>query len=237
MTNAHTSTPLPPGQHVIGVFPRYGTHLFRPIPDLSHVDSVAVVGAVSKPADVPITDFATMPRHEMIADFHCVAGWSVRDLRWGGVRFKTLYDTTIAPVAEVGVTHVGFRGIDGFRSVLTLEDALEDDVMVADHLDSHPLGAEHGGPLRLVCPSRYAYKSTKHLCTIELHTAEPFEDHADAVLNTLLKFVKPHPRARVAQEERHRYLPAWSVRWPYFRVLHPAFRLLCVIGDRRSSPQ
>lgn len=228
-------TSLPPGQHLIDVFPRYGTHLFQPIPDVSDLDTIRVGGAVAEPVDIRITNLATMARRDMVADFHCVAGWSVQGLRWGGVPFRTLYETVIPPVADDGVTHIRFVGIDGFRSVLMLEDALDDDVMVADHLDGMPLGGDHGGPARLVCPSRYGYKSAKHLSAIEVHTAEPAEGHTDALLNTLLTSIKPHPRARVAAEERHRYLPTWSVRWFYFSVLHPVLRYLCSIGDRRSA--
>jgi hypothetical protein len=35
--------------------------------------------------------------------------------------------------------------------------------------------------------------------------------------------VTPHPRARVPEEERHRYLPAWVVRGIYRRVLRPVW--------------
>ena len=236
MASTHRQlTSLPPGQHLIEGFPRFGTHLFRPVPDLARLRAISVSGAITRPLDIPLADLAAMYRIELVADFHCVAGWSVQGLHWAGVPMRTLYDTVIAPVAQPGVSHLRFLGIDGFRSVLPLADALEDDVLVADHLDGTALGGDHGGPVRLVCPSRYGYKSAKHLCGIELHTAEPAEDHADAILNIGLRVVKAHPRGRVALEERHRHLPAWSVRWVYFHVLHPLFRSLCRIGERRSA--
>jgi DMSO/TMAO reductase YedYZ molybdopterin-dependent catalytic subunit len=225
---------LPPGQHVIDGFPRYGTHFSRPVPDLSALRAIAVSGAVERPVEIPIEDLREMARREMVADFHCVAGWSVRGVRWGGVPFRTLYESVVAPVARPGVTHFRFVGVDGFRSVLTVDDALEDDVLVADQLDGAPLGGTHGGPVRLVCPSRYGYKNTKHLSAIELHTTEPSEGHIVAATDLALRLVKPHPRARVAAEERHRYLPGWSVRWVYFNVVHPVIRYLCALPERRS---
>jgi DMSO/TMAO reductase YedYZ molybdopterin-dependent catalytic subunit len=172
----------------------------------------------------------------MLADFHCVARWSAQGLRWGGVPFRTLYEAVIEPAAGFGVSHLLFGGIDGFRAVLTLEDALNDDVMVADHLDGVPLSGDHGGPARLVSPSQYGYKSTKHLSVIELHTAEPTGDHADFVTNQGLRLVKPHPRARVAVEERHRYLPPWAVRWVNFNLIHPVVGYLSDLGARRTNP-
>lgn len=224
---------LPPGQHLINVFPRYGTHFSRPIPDVSQLSVINVSGAVTRPVDIPIAGLASMPRREMLADFHCVAGWSAKGLRWGGVPFRTLYENVIEPVARPGVSHLLFAGIDGFRAVLTLEDALNSDVMVADHLDDVPLSGYHGGPARLVSPSQYGYKSTKHLSAIELHTAEPAEGHADLLIDLGLRLVKAHPRARVAAEERHRYLPAWAVRWLNFNLIHPVIGYLSELGARR----
>ena len=212
---------LPPGQHLIRVFPRYGTHFSRPVPDVSGLHVIKVGGAVTRPVEIPIADLAGMPRREILADFHCVAGWSTQGLRWAGVPFRALFEAVIEPIARPGVSHVRFVGIDGFRSVLTFEDALDDDVMVADHLDGAPLGGWHGGPARLVSPSQYGYKSAKHLSAIELHTTEPAEGHVDFLTNLGLRLVKPHPRARVAAEERHRYIPAWVVRWLNFNVIHP----------------
>ena len=58
---------------------------------------------------------------------------------------------------------------------MTIEDALGDDVLIAEHLDGRPLDGDHGAPVRLVSPSQYGFISTKHLCRIELHTAEPAE--------------------------------------------------------------
>jgi DMSO/TMAO reductase YedYZ molybdopterin-dependent catalytic subunit len=225
---------VPPGQHLLSVFPRYGTHLSRPIPDLSRLHAITVGGAVTRPVEIPIAELATMPRREMVADFHCVAGWSVQGLRWAGVPFRTLYANTIEPVAQPAITHLRFAGIDGFRAVITLEDALNDDVMVADHLDGAPLSGYHGGPARLVSPSQYGYKSTKHLAAIELHTTEPSDAHTDPAIDLALRLVRAHPRARVAAEERHRHLPAWAVRWLNFHLVHPLAAHLSERGARRS---
>jgi DMSO/TMAO reductase YedYZ molybdopterin-dependent catalytic subunit len=141
------------------------------------------------------------------------------------------------------VTHLVFGGLDGYRSVASIEDALAEDVLIAEHLDGRRLDAVHGAPARLVSPSQYGFISTKHLCRIELHTAEPRENyHASLIVQLGLRGVKPHPRARVWEEERHRYLPAWSLRRVY-RLLIPPIAFACALGsdpspdaERQGSP-
>jgi len=141
-------------------------------------------------------------------------------LHWGGVAFRKFYETVIVPEAqpEPGVSHILFRGVDGYRSTLTLDDAFENDVLLADQLGGTALNRTHGAPVRLVSPKQYGYKSTKHLCCIELHTREAADGHERAAPNILLKLLGPHPRARVSEEERHRYLPAWVLRRIYWKI-------------------
>jgi DMSO/TMAO reductase YedYZ molybdopterin-dependent catalytic subunit len=174
---------------------------------------------------LPLARLATLPRRALTADFHCVAGWSATGLHWEGVAFATLYEEVIAPSipADAPVAYVVFEGLDGFRSIVALEDALGDDVLIAEHLDGRPLDADHGAPARFVSPSQYGFISTKHLCRIELHAAEPAARyHPNAVIQTALLLLRPHRRARVWQEERHRYLPAVvdrAIGWPLIRGL------------------
>ena len=174
---------------------------------------------------VPVADLATLPRRRLDADFHCVSGWTAVDLHWEGVAFADFYRLRIEPTLRPGavVTHVEFRGLDGFRSVVTIEDALDDDVLLADHLDGEPLGNDHGAPLRVVSPAQYGYISTKHLCRIDVHTAAPTGGPRSFVLDVLLH---SHPRARVWEEERHGTLPG--------RVVRPFYRAVAMVMLRRS---
>jgi DMSO/TMAO reductase YedYZ molybdopterin-dependent catalytic subunit len=230
---------LPPGQHRIDGFPRFGTHLARPAPAVPADPGIEIAGAVTAPSTLPLAGLATLPRREATSDFHCVAGWSATGLRWEGVAFAAFYRAIVEPAVrpDATVTHLVFGGLDGYRSVVTIEDALADDVLIAERLEGRPLDADHGAPLRLVSPSQYGFVSTKHLCRIEVHTAEPPDDYGhvpplDALM--LRGPLRPHPRARVWQEERHRHLPAWAVRRVY-RLLIAPIRALCARGgkDRR----
>jgi DMSO/TMAO reductase YedYZ molybdopterin-dependent catalytic subunit len=187
---------------------------------------------------IPVADLVTFPRRELIADFHCVAGWSATNLHWEGVPFKSFYRTVIEPSlrSDTRVTHIVFGGLDGYRWTALAEDALAEEVLIADRLGGRPLDTDHGAPARLVSPNQYGYVSVKHLSRIELLTEEPPENHgaparfADLVLRSPL--IKPHRRARVWNEERHRYLPGWSLRAPY-RLLIPPIRFLSARGAKQ----
>jgi DMSO/TMAO reductase YedYZ molybdopterin-dependent catalytic subunit len=230
---------LPPGQRRIDGFPRFGTHLAVPPPAVSSDPVIEISGAVAKPFALPLATLATLPRRELTADFHCVAGWSATNLHWEGVSFETFYRTLIEPSVrpEASVTHVVFGGLDGYRSVVSIDDALAEDVLIAEHLDGRPLDGDHGAPARLVSPNQYGFISVKHLCRIELHTAEPAERYGapSRLTEVMLRspLIKPHRRARVWQEERHRYLPGWFVR-PVYRLLRPPIALLSARGSGRS---
>jgi DMSO/TMAO reductase YedYZ molybdopterin-dependent catalytic subunit len=229
---------LPPGQHAIDGFPRFGTHLHRSAPAVPVDPVIEISGAVAAPFAVPLATLATLPRRDLTADFHCVAGWSATNLHWEGVAFETFYRMIIEPSVQpdTSVTHVVFGGLDGYRSVVSIEDALAEDVLVAERLAGRPLDGDHGAPARLVSPNQYGFVSTKHLCRIELHTAEPAEKigHASRIsqLAFSLPLIRPHPRARVWEEERHAYLPARSLR-PAYRLLIPPIAFLCARGSRR----
>jgi DMSO/TMAO reductase YedYZ molybdopterin-dependent catalytic subunit len=225
---------LPPGQQRIDGFPRFGTHFHRPPPEVPSDPVIEIAGAVTKPFALPVAALATLPRRELTADFHCVAGWSATDLHWEGVAFETFYRLVIEPALEPGtsITHVAFGGLDRYQSIVLLEDALAEDVLIADRLDGRPLDADHGAPVRLVSPSQYGFISTKHLCRIELHPGQPAERyHPSPGIQLGLQLVKPHRRARVWHEERHRYLPAWAVR-PFYRRIIPTLRQICARGGR-----
>jgi DMSO/TMAO reductase YedYZ molybdopterin-dependent catalytic subunit len=223
---------LPPGQSAISTFPRYGAQMGQPPPPIGC--SIRIGGEVEMAFEVRVAELAGMEREHLTADFHCVAGWSYRGLHWDGVRFKTFYETRIRPRIRPNtrVSHLLFRGADGFESTVLLEDACADNVLLADQLGGAPLTAKHGAPVRLVSPSQYGYKSVKHLNAIELHSSEPRERHARPLPNLALSIVRAHPRARVAMEERHRYLPGWAVRLPYRNVAYPLLGLLARLPRR-----
>jgi len=147
-------TQLPRGQRKADGFPRFGGPS-KP-PTVSANPALEITGVVREPVTAALPELSNLPRMEQTSDFHCVAGWSAIGLRWEGVGFTTFYRTIIEPqlLPATAVTHVVFRGLDGYRAIVYIEDALQKDVLLADRLDDEPLSLAHGAPLRLVSPQQ-----------------------------------------------------------------------------------
>jgi DMSO/TMAO reductase YedYZ molybdopterin-dependent catalytic subunit len=221
------SRSLPPGQRRLDHFPRFGTGLGAPPPDVPPDPVITIAGAVVEPFDLTVAALIELPRDELLADFHCVAGWSATDLRWEGVPFHALYRERIEPVRRPGaaITHVVFEGLDGYQCAVEVDDAMTDRFLIADHLDGAPLGPDHGAPARVVSPDQYGYKSIKHLRRIELRTEAPRDLRYGGGRNRLaMLLLQPHPRARVQEEERHRYVPGRLLRRVYWRTVRSIAR-------------
>ena len=200
---------LPPGQRAVHGLPRYGVNLSHPPPEAPAGMTIDVAGELTRRLSVAPAELADMPRWAVSAGLHCVAGWSAVGLRWEGVAFHDLYRLVIEPALaeEARVRYLVFVGLDGYRSIVLLKDALAPNVLVADHLNGRPLTAEHGAPVRLVSPDQYGFISTKHLCRIELYRSEPVGlYHPTKSIQRALRTVWPHRRARVWQGECHRYI-------------------------------
>lgn len=209
---------LPPGQRAVHGLPRFGIDLAHPPPEVPEGMTIEIVGELRRHVSLSPIELTDMPRRGEVADLHCVAGWSAVGLRWEGVAFQDIYRLVIEPALVVGarVKYVVFVGVDRYRSIVALEDALADNVLVADHLNGSALTADHGAPMRLVSPDQYGFISTKHLCRIELYRSEPIGFyHPTKSIQRALRTVRPHRRARASHEERHRYLPSWLVRRVY----------------------
>ncbi len=145
---------LPPGQKAVKkIFPRH----IGVVPKFdAQTWSLIVDGEVEKPLQLKWSDFLSLPRVELVADFHCVEGWSVLDNKWEGVAFKTI---TERAVPKTNAKHVFFTCDDGYTTALPLTDLLDDSVLLASKLNDKLLEPENGAPLRLIVPKKYAYKS------------------------------------------------------------------------------
>lgn len=201
---------LPPGQHARADFPRFGlTPFARRFPTETGRGVLRLSGDVL-PAFTLEAPLDGLERIEQRSDFHCVTTWSRQGLRWSGVRLAEFVRRHVTPRLAPGAAPVTvvLRAQDGYRTTLPMSDLLADDVLLADRLDGAALGLDHGAPLRLVAPAHYGYKSVKHLSALEFWQARP------AVRPPAFAFMD-HPRARVAHEERGRWLPGWLLRRVY----------------------
>lgn len=224
--------PLPPGQVELAGFPRFGTHLRRTPPTSPDKPAIEVRTASASLASLTRADLVTMPRRGVNAAFNCVAGWTATGLAWGGVDFAEVYDELIAPrlPPDAVLPYVTAWGADGWQAVVHLEDLRAVGVLIADELNGSPLSADHGAPWRLVSPGQYGFMSVKHLCGLTLHETHPGWPRGVGLLS-------PHPRARVALEERRAGMPGRLVR-PVYRAMLPLLMRLVEAGpEGRRVPR
>jgi DMSO/TMAO reductase YedYZ molybdopterin-dependent catalytic subunit len=211
--------PLPSGQVVRADFPRFGVDASArfEIPQIEHAS--IMISDTLETFTLHYADLLALERVNVSADFHCVTTWSYPNVMWSGFRFRDVYEHLIKAhlPAYMDSSIVVFRGLDRYKSSLCLEDVLTDDVLIADRLDGEPLSAQHGAPLRVVAPAHYGYKSVKHLTKIELRRDEP-------LYRSFIPRIMQHPRARIAYEERGRYLPGWVFRYLYRPLIAPTVR-------------
>lgn len=153
---------IPPGQHLtrkwpvlhVGQIPSFDAATWR----------FETRGLVGTPLSLDWEAFGDLPQVDLKTDFHCVTTWSKLDMVWRGVPIREVLART-APSAQV--RHVIIHSHGGYTTNLPLEVLADDDVLLATGCDGEALSPEHGYPLRLVVPKRYAWKSAKWLHALE----------------------------------------------------------------------
>jgi DMSO/TMAO reductase YedYZ molybdopterin-dependent catalytic subunit len=147
---------IPPNQKISSKFPvlhEGSVPRFNP-----ETWDFAVEGLVENPTKFSWEEFLKLPKTVSVSDFHCVTGWSRLDNNWEGVAFRTVCEL-VKPLKEARYVTIIAEG--EYTTSLPLEELLDDNVLLAYRLDDRLLAPEHGGPLRLVVPKKYAYKSAK----------------------------------------------------------------------------
>lgn len=154
---------LPPGQYLTERFPVLSVEDGVPVVDLETWELV-LTGRVREERRVGWAELRALPATEFVCDIHCVTKWSKFDTRWEGVRFRDLM-----ALAEVdpAATHLLQHSVTGYTTNLPLDALLGDGAVVAWSYDGAPIPPEHGGPVRLVAPARYFWKSAKWLHALE----------------------------------------------------------------------
>lgn len=162
--DTYRSNRIPAGQSRTRKWPvlHYG---FVPTIDLKNW-RFEVKGLVETPLTLSWDDFKSLPRVRVFSDFHCVTRWSRLGNLWEGVSIRELLErVNVRPQAR----YVIAEGYDaGWTTNLPLADFNVEDALVADLHDGEPISPDHGGPLRLIVPRLYAWKSAKWLRSIEL---------------------------------------------------------------------
>ncbi len=137
---------------------------------------LVVDGLVKEAKSFTYAEIKSFQQVEQVSDFHCVEGWSVMDLRWGGFRFKEIL-SRIEPDCDAdnilfhsfGTTRLLTGGQNHYIESFPLSELVdpEREILMALTMNNTALPEENGGPLRLIAPYDLAYKSIKFVTRIE----------------------------------------------------------------------
>ena len=151
---------LPPKQRWIPSILKWGVEhpgIVKTLPDVSLEDwRLRVEGLIEQPTLFTWEDFVALPQTVSVSDFHCVETWSVKEQKWEGVRFRDLAEH-VKPTSDAH--YVFFECYDSYTTSVPLTELMGDEVLLAHRLNDEPLTQPLGGPMRLVVPHKYAYKS------------------------------------------------------------------------------
>jgi len=158
---------LPPGQKEVKNWPVLDLGVQ---PDVKPENwRLRVSGAVENALHWTLEEFLALPQTDFVSDIHCVTQWSRFDNHWRGVAAKTLLDL-VRPKAEAA--HVVFHSTDGYTTNVKLPVFAEANVLLAHSWEGQPIPREHGGPVRVVIPDWYFWKSAKWVNRIEFLAAD-----------------------------------------------------------------
>jgi DMSO/TMAO reductase YedYZ molybdopterin-dependent catalytic subunit len=128
-----------------------------------------VAGAVEHAVSWDWAAFKALPQSREVSDVHCVTSWSRYDNGWEGVATR---DVLAGVSPKPDARFVLLQSYDGYTTNITLEDFAAENAILAHSWQGAPLTREHGGPLRLVVPQLYFWKSAKWLKRIEFVAAD-----------------------------------------------------------------
>ena len=154
---------LPPGQIVTRKWPvlHYGT-----VPPFDAATwRFRITGQVDRPLELTWAELQALPRQETLCDIHCVTRWSRYDNLFAGVPVRALLERAgVRPAARYALVHAE----QGFTTNLPLEDLDRPENLLALSHNGEALPPEHGGPVRLLVPHLYFWKSAKWVRGFEL---------------------------------------------------------------------
>lgn len=152
---------VPPGQSLTNGFPvlTYGD-----TPPISTDDWQLKVWGRAAEQTFSWDDMMAMPQSDFTADFHCVTTWSKLDVQWTGVKVTDFMEQV---ELKKSATHVMLHCYGNYTTNLTLEDFVRSENFFAHTLFGEPLPPDHGGPMRVVVPHLYAWKSAKWVNGLE----------------------------------------------------------------------
>lgn len=155
---------LPPGQYDTGSGWPTLTAEATPRIDLD-AWRMTVDGAVEARQEWTWSDVQSLPGSTYVGDIHCVTTWSKFDMTFTGVSVDTLLEAARPTDAA---RFVMAHSTTGYTTNLQLEDVTGGKAWIVWSVDGKPLPTGHGGPVRLLVPHLYFWKSAKWITRLEL---------------------------------------------------------------------
>ena len=153
---------VPPGQHLTEKWPvlQYGS-----IPSIQTSKwTLKLFGRVEKEKTLNYVEFMALPMVKVFSDIHCVTTWSRLDNLWEGVGTSELKKlVNITPTAQFVIVHA----TGSFTTNIPIAEFFEMDVLLAIKHNQEIISSDHGGPVRLIIPRLYLWKSAKWVTGIE----------------------------------------------------------------------
>ena len=139
-----------------------------PVIDLSNY-SLSVGGLVKEEVHYLWQEILTMPKSRVNCRLISVSGWSVR-ADWEGIRWN---DFLKQISVDSKTNHVRFISVGGgYSTTVAFKDLENPRVLLAYIVDGNSIEAEYGGPLRMVIPNLWGYKSCKWMGKIDFVNQE-----------------------------------------------------------------
>ena len=130
-----------------------------------------ITGLINEDRELTYEELQEMNHEKKVVTLHCVEGWSVKAL-WNGIPLKDLFsELEIDPE----VNTVIFHAADGYTSSLSMEHIMENNIIIADHLNGLQLPPEQGFPFQLVAEQKWGYKWVRWITKIELSADEDYQ--------------------------------------------------------------
>ena len=156
-----SDTRLPPGQYLTEDFPVLSAGPTPRVPQDRWEFTIATETGTRY--TWTWQQLVALPAEEPTVDLHCVTKWSKLDTSWRGVSLDVLFENV-----ESAADFAMIQSYGGYTTNLPLEDLLDGQAWLAYDYDGEDLPAEHGGPVRLLVPHLYLWKSAKWVRGIDL---------------------------------------------------------------------
>lgn len=153
---------LPPGQRLVQNWPVLDLGVQPDIP--TSIWRITIDGLVDNPTVWKWGEFTDEPMVRYRSDIHCVTAWSRYENDWEGISARHVL-SVVKPKPEA--RHVIFHAYDTYTTNVPIEAFDDDDTLLAIKWQGEPISQEHGGPVRVVIPKLYFWKSAKWIKRIE----------------------------------------------------------------------